>query len=197
MKAALRCCLFAFAIVSALVLLPDFASADSLTGTVGIAWLYPTTSSPVDSGSVAAGSSIVCPGPSALCTPLEYVPGSGATFSVGTSSITFTSTGLSGVDFPPGSFDGFEFTGLTFASGKPLSGVSLTTNISGLNSSDITYGSNYVYINLEDLPAQGTFTLNFTSASAPEPGSLVLLLLGLIGLLALSWRRRKRTALPA
>ena len=91
-----------------------------------------------------------------------------------------------------GQFNGFDFTGLTFASGDSLTGFTITSNSIGLTDADITIGPSSIFINLAGLPIDGSFTLDLTSGpsvSTPEPSSL--LLLG-IGLLALAGLTRKR-----
>jgi hypothetical protein len=75
------------AIMSALLLTPKLASADSLTGSVGVTWLYPNTSTPITTtGVVAVGSVLMCPSAASFCsvpdTVLDASPGSFWSFDV-------------------------------------------------------------------------------------------------------------------
>ena len=49
------------------LLLSPGARADSLTGSVGITWFYPDTSTVFASDSIAVGSSLNCSGASPIC----------------------------------------------------------------------------------------------------------------------------------
>jgi hypothetical protein len=93
-----------------------------------------------------------------------------------------------------GAFNGFDFTGLAFLSGGSLSGFTLTTDIAGLTTSSVTFGPSNIEVNLQSLPVTGNFTLNLLSGgltAAPEPSSLVLMALGVLGLLSLGAATRK------
>jgi PEP-CTERM motif len=185
-----RVCLMAVAAAfCALVLSPGVTRADTLTGSTGITWVFGTSTFATDT--IADGSSLSCPSTSPIC--VGYSGYGSEAFSVGTSSISYTAS-----IYPPGSyatssFNGFDFTGLTFASGDSLTGFTLTTNISGLTDSDITFGSSFIDVNLANLPVNGFFTLDLTSGptvSTPEPSSLALLGIGLLALLVGLARKR-------
>jgi hypothetical protein len=93
-----------------------------------------------------------------------------------------------------GAFNGFDFTGLVFLSGGSLSGFTLTTNIAGLTASSVTFGPSNIEVNLQSLPVTGNFTLDLLSGSTtatPEPSSLVLMAVGVVGLLGLGAAKRK------
>jgi hypothetical protein len=115
-------------------------------------------------------------------------------FSVGTSSITYTGAGDVPVTslYPTYTFDGFDFTDLTFASGGTLVGFTLTTNMPGLTASDVTFTGSSIEINLGGAPEDGTFTRNLISSNdvvaTPEPGTLTLLGAALIGLFVVALR---------
>ncbi|HTW22404.1 MAG TPA: PEP-CTERM sorting domain-containing protein [Candidatus Baltobacteraceae bacterium] len=173
----------------ALLLTPGNASADTLTGTTGISWI--AGGSTFASDTIAVGSSLNCPGASPIC--VGYSGFGTESFSVGTDSITYSVS-----DFPVGDYgggtNGFEFTGLTFASGDELTGFTIVsgTNTVGVSPSDITITPTSIFINLNALPIDGTFTIDLLSgpvAPTPEPSSL--LLLG-VGLLALAGFTRKK-----
>jgi PEP-CTERM motif len=179
----------------ALVVSPGIARADTLTGSTDISWLYPDTGTAIGSDTIAVGSTLACPGASPICAP--YLGYGTETFSVGTSSISYSAL------FPPAtyggtSFDGFDFTGLTFADGGSLTGFTLTTNIPGLTDSDVTFGSNFIEVNLAGLSVNGDFTLDLISSptvSTPEPSSFLLLGIGLLALVGFTRRKRAQATL--
>ncbi len=192
MKTVRVCLMVAAVALCALVLSPGMTRADTLTGSTGITWLYPDGSTTYATDTIADGSSLACPGASPICA--GYGDLGSETFSVGPSSISYTASDYPVGTYAPASFNGFDFTGLTFASGDSLTGFTLTTNMPGLTASDVTFGSSFIEIDLANLPVDGYFTLDLISGpsvSTPEPSSF--LLLG-IGLLALAGFTRKRFA---
>jgi hypothetical protein len=178
--------------VCALLLSPRGASADSLTGAVGFTYLYPNTSTTLLADAIGVGSSLSCPGASSVC--VVYMP-QNVIFSVGLSAISYTASGSPAVYGAPPSvtFNGFDFTGLTFLDGESLTGFELTTDIAGLSNSDVTFGPAFIEINMLGLPVNGDFTLNLISTSAgaavPEPSSLALLGTGLLALVGFMLRK--------
>jgi len=178
------------ALFFAVLLIPSQASADSLNGFVDISWLFPNTISPLATGTTDVGTTLTCPSASAFCNPnldFSLIQAGGTwSFDVTSTSITFTSN-LVGEDFDNGPFNGFFFSDFTFAGGGSLGGYALTTNIPGLTNSDVTMDGNSIYVNLQDLSANGSFTIDLVST--PEPSTLASLLFGVIAIAALLfWR---------
>ena len=183
------------AVFCALVLCPGVTRADGLTGSAGISWLYPNTGTTIGSDTIAVGSTLACPGTSPICVP--YSGYGTETFSVGTSSISYSAL-FPATTYTDTSFDGFDFTGLTFADGGSLTGFTLTTDIPGLTDSDVTFGSNFIAVNLAGLSVNGDFTLDLISGpavSTPEPSSSLLLGIGLLALVGFARRKRPRLTL--
>jgi hypothetical protein len=116
---------------------------------------------------------------------------------VTSASITYVSANYSlSSAYASGAFNGFDFTGLTFADAGSLANFGLVTNIAGLIPADVSFTGNSIEINLQGLPVNGTFTLNLseTGSSAPEPGSLIPVGAALGGLTLLLFRRRRARA---
>lgn len=183
-----RMCLIAVAAAfCGLVLSPGITRADGLTGSTGISWV--AGGSTFASDTIAVGSSLSCPGASPICA--GYSGYGTETFSVGTTSISY-----SVADFPTGDYggtsNGFDFTGLTFASGDSLTGFTIGSNTIGLTDADVTIGPSSIFINLAGLPIDGSFTIDLTSGptvSTPEPSSLGLLGIGLLALVGFTRKR--------
>jgi len=163
-----------------------------LIGDVGITWLFPDTSTTFATDTIAVSSTLSCPGTSPICT--GYGEGT-ESFTVNSTSITYTATGDS--TYAASSFNGFNFTGLTFADAGTLTGFTLIPGISGLTSSAVSFGPHNIEINLEDLEVAGSFTLNLSetagSSTTPEPSFLAPLALAFGGFVFFL-RRRKATA---
>jgi len=179
-------------VAAAMALAP--AAQAGLIGNVGISWLYPDTSTTYASDTIAVGSSLNCPGASPICVGYSGVGGT-QVFGVTSASITYVAADI-GVPYASATFNGFDFTGLTFADAGSLASFGLVTNIAGLTSADVSFTGNSIEINLQGLPADGTFTLNLseTGSSTPEPGSLIPVGAALGGLTVLLFRRRRASA---
>ena len=181
-----------FAAVICIVLLcPNCTKADGLTGSVGITWLDPDTSTVFGADTIAVGSALACPDDeSAVC--IGFGDFGVQTFSVGTSSISYKSTGFDFDNFccfGDGAFNGFDFTGLTFQGGGSLAGFTLTTDLAGLTASNVTFGPSSIAINLANIPVNGDFTLNLLTSNTPEPSSLAMLGVGVLALASLTLKK--------
>jgi PEP-CTERM motif len=185
--------LFSSALVLAtLVLAPVSSHAASLLGdSVDFTWFYPDLVSvfATDTQVIGAGVEISCPGgpgTSTLCAGFASAP---ASIDVDASSITYSQFGSPGFNAAP--FNGFLFSDLDFSPASVLTGFVLTTNIIGLTPANVTFGADYIQINLQGLGAgdEVFFNLALETGVVPEPGTLVLLGAGLLGVAAV---RRKR-----
>jgi hypothetical protein len=179
------------AVACAVLLYPNCANADSLTASVGITWLDPDASTVFGADTIAVGSALTCPDDaSAVC--IGFGDFGVQTFSVGTSSISYKSTGFEFDNFccfGDGAFNGFDFTGLTFQGGSSLTGFTLTTDLAGLTTSNVTFGPSFIAINLANIPVNGEFTLNLLTSNVPEPSSLAMLGIGMFTLVGLSLKK--------
>ena len=160
-----------------------------LIGSTGITWYFPDTSTIVGTDTIAVGSSLNCPGASPICSGFG---GSTVSFSVASTSISYNFPGAG--SYATGSFNGFDFTGLTFADAGSLLSFGLVTNMTGLTAADVSFTGNSIEINLQGLSATGTFTLNLSesASSTPEPSSFWLLGSGLLGGLAF-WAKKRHS----
>ena len=192
-----RVCLVATAVAfCGLILSPGITRADELTGTVGISWISGVSTFASDT--IAVGSSLSCPGTSPICNGYSdgFVQLGDETFSVGTSSISYSGSNYSLEGGNYGSTTSFDFTGLNFASGEPLSGFTIASE-SGITLTDADFtigpGGSSISIDLAGLPIDSSFTIDLipssTTVAAPEPSSLMLLGLGLIALVGLARKR--------
>jgi hypothetical protein len=196
MRRALASLVASVAVIFVVFAFPNLASADTLNAPVTVSWADPTT---VVSTTIDVGSRLSCPtAGGAFC--VRGLPFAPDTISVGSLSITYTSTGTSVL--PSGGFDGLVFSGLSFLSDQfgvvGLGGVTIDpSSTMGITNADLTWtdGGSVLDVNLAGLPAGGSFTLDLIAdppANAPEPGTLLLLGTGLLGLLGLALIQRHR-----
>lgn len=181
-------------------------STVSLDGSnLTISLLYPHVDSVLASTSVtvsdavevdcanAAGSAL-CASTSALGEGLldgETIDVSGTTLSV---QLLAPFTNDDGV-----TFNGISFSDLSLGTGYTITGFTLTTNISGLSSSNVSFAASSVSVNLlgidpsatTDGTQVGSFQIALQVSAVPEPDSVVLMALGLLSVAAVRAQRRK------
>jgi hypothetical protein len=182
---------FFAAVVWALLFYPSSANADSLTGSLGITWLFPDTSTVYGADTIAVGSALLCPNDSSpVC--IGFGDSGVQSFAVGASSISYNQSGFDFGGFccyADGAFNGFDFTGLTFQGGNSLTGFLLTTDMAGLTASNVTFGPSFIEINLANIPVNGVFTLNLLTSNVPESSSLAMLGVGMLALAGLTAKK--------
>jgi PEP-CTERM motif len=121
-------------------------------------------------------------------------------------SINIDSTSISGQLLAPfttasgDTFNGLVFSQLNFGTGYELTGFTLSTNIIGLSSSNISFTSSALSINLlgidpsltTDGSSVGTYTIALQVSAVPEPSAAVLMLCGLSAVGGMAARRRRQ-----
>ena len=181
---------------TALALALPAAATPSLIGhNVTINWLFPDTSTLFATTTVTVGSGVevTCPGPNPLCAGF-VVP---ATIDIGPTSIVVAEA--AGSAWNPAAFNGLDFTSLDFGPGITLTGYSLSSDLTGLTPSRISFTDHSISFNAEDLSfrtAPYTIRLDLITSefTVPEPSTVALLALGFA---ALGRQRRPITAVAA
>jgi len=177
--------------LAAAALLPALASAAGLTGTtVVLDYTYDSGTQVFqtqDSLVVAAGTELSCPGSAKVCQILSAATQS---LDFGDNSIRYDYVGLNGATagFSDVPINRFAFSSL-FDSGTVITGVQISTDIAGLDSSRLSFTAHGLTLDVRGLPlgSQSFFQLSLQTAPVPEPASAMLLLGGLALLAA---RRR-------
>ncbi|MEY4416035.1 MAG: hypothetical protein RIQ53_3328 [Pseudomonadota bacterium] len=183
------------------------SSASLVGSTVTISALYPDATSVLASATTTVDAYVTefaCPdSTSGICGSTNLTGaglGDGETIDIGSTTISGTLLYAFSAD---GSVNALSFSGLSFGDGYTISGYTLTTNISGFDTSDITLSGDTLTLNFSGLDPSttsdgtsiGTFTVTLTAAaitsSVPEPAAG---LMAGIGALALAGLRRRRAA---
>jgi hypothetical protein len=172
------------------------ARAGSLTGdTVSLVWYFPTASTvyevPVPpTETVGAGS------PTFASSDWPF--NTAVSVNVTGDQITFTDTYNGGGNFSSATFNGYVITDLTqsdIASVEVFSASSDWSVFSSDPSSVLSYTSDSISVNFENLPAGGSHigdTLVLDVTTTPEPSPFSLVALGLMSLMTVAVRRRER-----
>jgi hypothetical protein len=167
---------------AAFVLLVSMAAPLAHAGMIGsvtISELYPDSVTIYNGGTdiLAVGNSLSCPGASPLCASGYFADA--ASFSIDASTINESESCCT--SYSAAAFNGYSFTGITFADAGSIGGVVLTSaNMAGIDPSDVTFTANSIFLNLQGVavganPLPGSFTLTVTEAAVPEPASFLML----------------------
>lgn len=191
------CAMFAAMLVAAAP--SAFGGFIGLTGVV-VDYRYPNLSTTLatDTVSVGPGVEITCPtDPFSLCG--VALTASRQTLDIGDWTIRYDYVDTVGNSpFHPG-FSAGTFGGLVFSNldvgGSGITGLTLATNMPGLDASRVSFTTDSVSVNLQslDLFSNTYFELTASSSDMPEPSGLVLLGTGVGGLLLLRRRRANRS----
>ena len=169
-------------LISALSFLAISASATPLLGsTVNFQYYFPDLSSPYNDGSAG-----------------NYVVGSGVEVASisGVASVDITATQIrvdynTSTSWSSAAFNGFRLTDVFGLIDAWTITLDPSSNLAGLTADRITFGDDFLQVNWQGLSfdANTLVVFNITTQNVPEPGSLALVGLGLVGIVAM--RKRK------
>jgi hypothetical protein len=154
--------------------------------TVTAEWYVPDNVTVIETHNVVVGAGVELPFGSIVNGPILAIDLSDTEVRFEVSSLAI---------FSPTAVNGWKFSDTT-NSIPDIAGVivgPLSGGVSGLANSDLSFDANSIFVNLESVTAAGagdfwTLKVEFV----PEPGSLILAALGLVGIGAWSLRRRNR-----
>ena len=176
-------------LILATLCLASNAKADLIGDTILYQYLFPDLSTPFDSQLI-----VVEAGTADTATTFfgiaetDFVTVNPESNSI---EINFEFFPTDGLVFGSAEFNGIEISDLNFSNGALLNDVFLTTDFEGLDESRLTFGEDFVAINLESLAiSSATNSISLQLVSVPEPNSVAMLAIGL-GFFA---SRRKRTS---
>lgn len=167
------------ALAASLACIAPHAQAGLLGKTVTVNYNYSINPTYTDSVVVGAAVEMTCPGGFDLCNALS-APTQTVDFGDNTIAYVFTST-----TGQPSGFDNVlpnMFSFLDLDMGAPITDVTLSTGIIGLDGSRISFTADSVMVDMHGLAMGfgGGFTLTLTAV--PEPGSLALFGTALLGI---------------
>jgi hypothetical protein len=177
--------LIATLLLAVAMIVPSTANAGLIGTTVTLDYHFLSTTT-VDTFTVTGGVDITCPGPYNVCSLLTAPV---QTITVGDNTITYTFTGCCS-SFSNATPNGFDFENLNL--GMPVTGISLSTNLVGLNLSRVTFSANSVQLDMHGIQTPGPvdyFVVTLNPTATPEPSSLALFGSGVIGLLGVVRRK--------
>ena len=175
------------AVSAVLAVLPATANASWVGDMVTLEW-FTTGSTPLFSTTVLVDADlpeVVCPGPSPWCAGF----GSHTEFDIGADFIDYSQSASGGF---LGSVGTWRFSSLDFGSGQRIESLSpISTNISGLTDSDVTFNDASITINMADT-GPGDVHFRVTANPIPLPSSASSLGIGLLALVIRSKAKHRK-----